>query len=63
MPDGMRMMVPTDLDALENTDLFSDEARAAYHDEILRADELKAGVPQGDESVASFVERHFAMRS
>jgi oxygen-dependent protoporphyrinogen oxidase len=59
VPDGMRMMVPTDLTALETTDLFSDSARAAFHDEILRAEELKASAPNEDESVASFIERHF----
>lgn len=59
MPDGMRMMVPTDLDALENNPLFSDEARRLYREEPARAAELKANAPLEDESVASFVERHF----
>jgi oxygen-dependent protoporphyrinogen oxidase len=59
VPEGMRMMVPGDLAALEQTDLFSDEARAAFHREIERAEELKANAPEHDESVASFVERHF----
>ncbi len=59
MPDGMRMMVPSDLDALDRSDLFSPEAKRAYHDEIKGAAELKAGAPQEDESVSSFVERHF----
>ena len=59
MPDGMRMMVPSNLQALESSALFSDTARQAYADEISRADELRASAPHHDESVASFVERHF----
>jgi oxygen-dependent protoporphyrinogen oxidase len=59
MPDGMRMMVPTDLDALDASDLFSTEAKLAYRNEMERASELKAGVPEQDESVAEFVRRHF----
>jgi oxygen-dependent protoporphyrinogen oxidase len=59
MPDGMRMMVPVDLDALDGSELFSDEAKLAYRYEVLRADELKACVPAQDESVADFVRRHF----
>ncbi len=59
LPDGMRMMVPTDLGALDNSPLFSDEARHWYRNEPLRAAELKANAPDADESVASFVERHF----
>jgi oxygen-dependent protoporphyrinogen oxidase len=59
MPDGMRMMVPTDLDALDASALFSAEAKQAYRDEVGRAEELKAGAPQQDESVGEFVRRHF----
>ncbi len=59
MPDGMRMMVPSDLDALDASDLFSAEAKRAYHEEQGRADELRAGAPESDESVAEFVRRHF----
>jgi oxygen-dependent protoporphyrinogen oxidase len=59
MPDGMRMMVPVDLDALDSSTLFSAEAKQAYRDEIVRADELEANAPRGDESVAEFVRRHF----
>jgi len=59
VPDGMRMMVPTDLAALERTNLFSSKALAGFHGELQRADELKALAPDNDESVASFVERHF----
>jgi oxygen-dependent protoporphyrinogen oxidase len=59
MPDGMRMMVPGDLDALNGSELFSVEAKQAYRDEVGRADELRASAPAGDESVAAFVRRHF----
>ncbi|HEY6374720.1 MAG TPA: protoporphyrinogen oxidase [Edaphobacter sp.] len=59
MPDGMRMMVPTDLAALDASGLFTPEAIQAFHNELTRADELKATAPQQDESVASFVHRHF----
>jgi len=59
MPDGMRMMVPTDLDALDQSELFSAEAKQAYREETGRAQELRAAAPQGDESVAEFVQRHF----
>ena len=62
MPDGMRMMVPTSLDALEDeaaSDLFSPEAKRAFHAELTRAEELKSTAPQHDESVATFVHRHF----
>ena len=62
MPDGMRMMVPTSLDALEDeaaSDLFSPEAKQAFHAELTRAEELKSTAPRHDESVATFVHRHF----
>ncbi len=63
MPDGMRMMVPTDLDAIASSPLFSESARQAYREEPSRAEELKvfaASRPADwDESVASFVQRHF----
>jgi oxygen-dependent protoporphyrinogen oxidase len=59
MPDGMRMMVPVDLDALDSSELFSAEAKQAYRNEVERAGELKAGAPDQDESVAEFVRRHF----
>jgi oxygen-dependent protoporphyrinogen oxidase len=59
MPDGMRMMVPVDLDALNASELFSVEAKQAYRDEVGRAEELRAEAPEGDESVAEFVRRHF----
>ncbi|QNI37481.1 protoporphyrinogen oxidase [Edaphobacter albus] len=59
MPDGMRMMVPTDLAALDASELFSDEAKRAFHCEVGRAEELRKAVPEHDESVAEFVRRHF----
>jgi oxygen-dependent protoporphyrinogen oxidase len=59
MPDGMRMMVPSDLEALERSSLFSTDAKAAYRDEVKRAAELKGAAPDQDENVAEFVRRHF----
>lgn len=59
LPDGMRMIVPGDLGALDRSDLFSAEAKFAYHREIERGAELKTNAPQQDESIASFVQRHF----
>lgn len=59
MPDGMRMMVPMDLEALEASPLFSAEAKQAYRAEVGRAAELQTTAPENDESVASFVRRHF----
>jgi oxygen-dependent protoporphyrinogen oxidase len=63
MPDGMRMMVPTDLDAIDGSPLFTEAARRAYRGEPLRAPEFKAFAASRsadeDESVSAFVERHF----
>ena len=59
MPDGLNMMVPTDLAALEGSPLFSAAAIAAYRAESDRADELRASAPAHDESVADFTLRHF----
>ncbi|GAC1365077.1 MAG: protoporphyrinogen oxidase [Acidobacteriaceae bacterium] len=59
MPDGMRMMVPTDLDALDRSSLFPASAKRAFHDELARASNLKRTAPLEDESVASFTRRHF----
>lgn len=71
MPDNMRMMVPAGLEALAALEasqpqdasathaLFSAQAIAAYRDEVNRADALKAAAPACDESVASFIRRHF----
>jgi len=59
MPDRMNLMVPTDLDALDGSPLFSTAAIAAYRDESGRAAELRAAIPQRDESIADFTLRHF----
>jgi len=59
IPDRMRLMVPEDLSALENSPLFSAEARRAYADELSSAEQLKHNAPDKDESVASFIRRHF----
>jgi oxygen-dependent protoporphyrinogen oxidase len=61
MPDGMRMMVPRDLAALDASSLFSEAAKAAFRDEIERTHELKAAARLVDESVADFVQRHFGL--
>ena len=63
MPDGMRMMVPTRWLPIMESPLFSWAARLAYLREPKRADELKreaaARSEDFDESVRSFVTRHF----
>ena len=61
MPDGMRMMVPGDLDALDRSTLFSEAAKSAFRGEVDHADELRAAAPDQDESVAEFVQRHFGL--
>ncbi|GAC1430185.1 MAG: hypothetical protein NVSMB62_27660 [Acidobacteriaceae bacterium] len=59
MPNGMTLMVPSDLDALDHSPLFSPAAIDAYRSEPSRADELRAAIPAHDESVAAFTLRHF----
>ena len=59
IPDRTRLMVPEDLSALENSPLFSAEAKLAYADELSSAEQLKHNTPDKDESVASFIRRHF----
>jgi oxygen-dependent protoporphyrinogen oxidase len=59
IPDGLRMMVPTNLAALNQSNLFSPAAIQAYNEEPKRAAELKATAPVTDESIATFVRRHF----
>lgn len=62
IPDGMRMMVPTNLDAIRSSALFSPAAMRAYEQEPNRAGELKQYAEQHaneDESIASFTQRHF----
>jgi protoporphyrinogen/coproporphyrinogen III oxidase len=64
LPDAMRMMVPTDLNAIPASPLFTESAKQAYIEEPTRAAELRqtALLNRGidaDESVAAFVCRHF----
>ena len=64
MPDGMRMMVPTQLDGVIRSPLFSEEAIAGYLREpelaeTLKTNALDAGGGKRDESVRDFVARHF----
>ncbi len=63
MPDGMRMMVPTRWEPVLASPLFTEEAKRAYLREPERARELRAAAlandESADESVASFVRRHF----
>jgi oxygen-dependent protoporphyrinogen oxidase len=59
IPDGMRMMVPSKWGPLLESPLFTWQARLAYLREPKRAEELKASAPAQDESVATFVRRHF----
>jgi oxygen-dependent protoporphyrinogen oxidase len=64
LPDAMRMMIPTDLNAILDSPLFTESAKQAYIAEPTRAAELRqtALLNRGidaDESVAAFVRRHF----
>ncbi|HEY5056423.1 MAG TPA: protoporphyrinogen oxidase [Acidobacteriaceae bacterium] len=62
MPDGLNMMAPASLaalDSLATSPLFSEAAIAAYRAEPARAEELRAAAPAQDESVADFTLRHF----
>jgi oxygen-dependent protoporphyrinogen oxidase len=59
MPDSLNMMVPTNLEALNGSPLFTPAAIAAYRAEPARAAELLASLPAHDESVADFTLRHF----
>ena len=59
IPDHMRMMVPEDLSALNDSPLLSDTARQAYAAELNGSERLKHLAPDFDESVANFVRRHF----
>lgn len=64
LPAAMRMMVPTDLEAVRASRLFTEAAKQAYEAEPLRAAELRDMAllhrgPDTDESVAEFVRRHF----
>ena len=64
MPGGMRMMVPSAWEPLLHSPLLSWQAKQAYLREPKRAEELKASAlglrgQDADESVTSFVVRHF----
>ena len=59
IPRDMRMMVPTNLVAIAHSPLFTEQARKSYAAEPSRADELRRAIPDGDESVADFILRHF----
>ncbi|MES2221495.1 MAG: protoporphyrinogen oxidase [Acidobacteriota bacterium] len=64
MPNGMRMMVPTQWKSVLDSSLFSEQAKLAYISEPKRAKQLKAsaldrGDGNRDESVRDFVARHF----
>ncbi|MGH9615883.1 MAG: protoporphyrinogen oxidase [Acidobacteriaceae bacterium] len=64
MPDGMRMIVPTQWASVLNSPLFTWQAKLAYLREPKLAGELKASALDNansarDESVRDFVLRHF----
>ena len=62
MPDGMRMMVPTQSGCVLESRLFSEQAKLAYLREPKLAEQLKANALDQinrDESVRDFVARHF----
>jgi oxygen-dependent protoporphyrinogen oxidase len=55
MPKGLRLFVPTDLDAAEQSGLFSLEMLRRMRDEM----NFQPRSNDADESVAAFAERHF----
>jgi protoporphyrinogen/coproporphyrinogen III oxidase len=64
LPDAMHMMVPTDLNAILASPLFSEVAKRQYIAEPSRAEQLRESALANrgndvDESVATFVRRHF----
>ncbi len=61
LPEGMRMMVPTNEAAILENPLLNAAARQAYLDEPARAAELRtlAANNSSDISVADFIRRHF----
>jgi len=61
LPDGMRLMVPTNWAAVLNSPLLSWQAKLAYLREPKMAANLKAAAldSRHDESVSDFVLRHF----
>ena len=55
MPKGLRLFVPTDIDAAKQSGLFSPETLRRIRDEV----NLQPRTSDTDESVAAFAERHF----
>jgi protoporphyrinogen/coproporphyrinogen III oxidase len=55
LPEGLTGMIPTSLDALEASDLLSDEGKARFAAEP----DVPAAAGDEDESIASFVTRRF----
>ena len=55
MPKGLRLFVPTDLDAAEKSGLFSSDTMQRIRNEV----NFPPRANDADESVASFAERHF----
>jgi oxygen-dependent protoporphyrinogen oxidase len=59
-PEGMRMMVPLNDDAVQASKLLSECARQAYLTEPSRAEELRAlAIATEDITVGDFVRRHY----
>ena len=63
MPDGMRMMVPNDSTRVDRSPLFSASAKQAFTTNRPRLRAPSASAPEADETVASFIRRHFGRRS
>jgi oxygen-dependent protoporphyrinogen oxidase len=55
LPEGLQFIVPTSIEHLQRSELFSDETRRLIADEV----KLPPRKSRGDESVATFVARHF----
>jgi protoporphyrinogen/coproporphyrinogen III oxidase len=55
LPEGLKGMIPTNLDALRESALLSEEGRARLVGEV----DIPPDAGRGDESIASFVSRRF----
>jgi oxygen-dependent protoporphyrinogen oxidase len=55
LPEGLQFIVPTSIEHAQRSQLFSDQTRRLIADEV----NLQPRKSVGDESVASFVARHF----
>ena len=55
LPEGLQFIVPTSLESVTRSELFSEETRRIIADEA----EFQPRKSNGDESVAAFVARHF----